>query len=251
MKIVIIEDQPLLGQNLKQQIEDAQLGFEVVGLAESVTAGIGTIIRCKPDFVFFDIEIVEGTSFDILDAIPEINFKSVFVTAHGHFAIKAIKYSAFDFLLKPVDKDELTTTLQRLKSEFDQEDNYKEKFELLFNELKGRNNHKIAIRSLDSTRYIPTKSIVRLEADRSYCKLILADGSSITSSKNMNHYEGLLPSEDFIKVHRSHIINVEEIDSLIKTDGGYILMNNEDIVPISRRKKEDFLTTIEARLKSL
>ena len=135
MKIVIVEDQPLLRQNLKQQIDEARLGFEVVGLAASVTEGIGVIIQKKPDFVFFDIEIVEGTSFDILDALPDINFKSVFVTAHGHFAIKAIKYSAFDFLVKPVDNGELINTLERLKTEFNQQEDYKEKFEILFNEL--------------------------------------------------------------------------------------------------------------------
>lgn len=250
MKIVIIEDQPLLRESLKQQIEGAQLGFVVVGLAESVSEGIGMIIRKKPDFVFFDIEIIEGTSFEILDALPEINFKSVFVTAHGHFAIKAIKYSAFDFLLKPVDKTELIDTLKRLQTEFHQEENYKEKIEILFNELKGRSNHKIAIKSLESTRYIPTKSIVRIQADRSYCQLILEDKTSIVSSKNMNYYEGLLPTEDFIKVHRSHIINVDKIDAIIKTDGGYIQLNNGDVVPISRRKKEEFLATLETRLKN-
>lgn len=249
MKVVIIEDQYQLRKSLIQQIEKANLGFQVAGTGESVSQGIGIIVQKKPDFVFFDIEIMHGTSFEILDALPEINFKSVFITAHGHFAIKAIKYSAFDFLLKPVNPAELINTLIKLKNEFEQKDDYKEKFELLFNELKGKSNHKIAVRSLDSIRYIPVKSIIRIEADRSYSYIKLDDGSTITSSKNMSHYENLLPENEFIKIHRSHIINFEKIDSVIKSDGGHIKLVNQEIIPISRRKKEEFLSMIENKLR--
>jgi two-component system LytT family response regulator len=248
MKIVLIEDQHLLRKSLKTQIENAHLGFEIVGEAESVSQGIGIITLRKPDIVFFDIEIVEGTSFEILDALENINFKSVFITAHGHFAIKAIKYSAFDFLLKPVEQGELIETLHKLKQEFKQVDDYKQKFEILFNELKGRSNSKIAIRSLDTIKYITTQSIVRIEADRSYCTLHLENGVKITSSKNMNHYEHLLPNAEFIKVHRSHIININKVDAVIKTEGGFIRLSNQDIIPISRRKKEDILNIIEEKL---
>lgn len=250
MKIVIIEDQQLLRKSLKSQIENTHLGFEVVGEAESVSQGIGIITLKKPDIVFFDIEIKEGTSFEILDTLENINFKSVFVTAHGHFAIKAIKYSAFDFLLKPVEQGELVETLNKLKQEFKHGDDYKQKFEILFNELKGKSNNKIAIRSMDSIKYITTDSIIRIEADRSYCTLHIDNGTKITSSKNTNHYENLLPNTLFIKVHRSHIINIDKVDAVIKTEGGYIRLTNQELIPISRRKKEEFMNVIEAKLNS-
>ncbi len=248
MKVVVIEDQIQLRKSLIHQIQEANLGFTIVGEAEGVTSGIGTIIKQKPDIVFFDIEIIEGSSFEILDALPQINFKSVFATAHGHFAIKAIKYSAFDFLVKPYKPSELHDTLLKLKQEIGQKDDYKEKFELLFNELKGRENKKIAISSLDEVKYIPIHEIVRIEADRSYCKIVLKDNQKILSSKNMKHYESLLPDSIFIKVHRSHIINLNFIKSIIKTDGGFVKLVNNDEVPLSRRKKDDFLKIIEHKL---
>lgn len=248
MKVVVIEDQKQLRKSLIHQIEEADMGFEIVGEADGVTKGIGTIIAKQPDIVFFDIEIIEGSSFEILDALPEINFKSVFATAYGHFAIKAIKYSAFDFLVKPYKSAELLDTLRKLKKEFGQKDNYKEKFELLFNELKGRENRKIAISSLEEVKYVPIHEIVRIEADRSYCKIILKNHVRFISSKNMKHYEALLPERHFIKVHRSHIINLNFVASIIKSDGGFVKLENGHEVPLSRRKKEEFLRIIEEKL---
>lgn len=248
MRIVVIEDQAPLRKNLIHQICESNLGFEVVGEADSVSHGVFTILTKKPDIVFFDIEIIEGTSFEILDALPTLDFKSVFVTAHDHFAIKSIKYSAFDFLLKPVQSDELRVTLTKLRDEFYKKDDYQAKFELLFNELKGNRNQKIAISSLDAVRYLLVNQIVRLEADGSYCRIIMADGEAIVSSKNMHHYEQVLPSDTFIKVHRSHIINTNFVNAIIKTDGGSIQLSNGHEIPISRRKKEVFLRIIEEKL---
>ncbi len=247
MKIVVIEDQVQLRRNLIHQIHQSNLGFEVIGEAHSVSSGIKVILECKPDIVFFDVEIIEGSSFEILDVLPEINFKTVFATAHGHFAIKAIKYSAFDFLLKPFQPLELKQTLVKLRDEFYKKDDYKAKFELLFNELKGKVNQKIAISSLDTVRYILVDKITRLEADGSYCSIILDSGEVIVGSKNMRHFEQLLPTQQFVKVHRSHVINLNYVDSIIKTDGGFIKLFSGDEIPISRRKKEEFLKLIESK----
>ena len=248
MKVVVIEDQIQLRKSLIHQIIEANLGFEIVGEAGSVSKGIGVILQKKPDIVFFDIEIIEGSSFQILDALPTIDFKTVFATAHGHFAIKAIKYSAFDFLLKPFRNDELIETLQKLKNEFGQKENYDEKFQLLFNELKGKENKKIAISSLDEIKYVLVNDIVRIEANRSYCEIFLADKTKMTSSKSMKHYELLLPSTSFIKVHRSHIINMNYVDAIIKSNGGFVKLKNQEEIPLSRRKKEEFLTILEQKI---
>lgn len=248
MKVVVIEDQIQLRRNLIHQIHQANLGFEIVGEASSVSEGIKVVLNSKPDIVFFDIEIIEGTSFEILDALPEINFKSVFATAHDHFAIKAIKYSAFDFLVKPFQPQELEQTLLKLKSEIFKKDDYQEKFELLFNELKGKVNHKIAISSVDSVKYIEVNKIVRLEADGSYCRIFLDSGEVIVASKNMGFFEQLLPLKQFIKVHRSHVINIYFVDSIIKNDGGFIKLSTGVEIPISRRKKDEFLRLIESKM---
>lgn len=251
MKIVVVEDQEQLRKSLIHKIENTGLGFTIIGEASSVNEGIGVILTKKPDIVFFDIEIIEGSSFEILDALPEIDFKSVFVTAHGHFAIKAIKYSAFDFLLKPFKDEELTETLIKLKENFGQQDDYKEKFQLLFNELKGKTNKKIAISSLDSIRYILVNDILRIEASRSYSTIFLNSGEAILSSKSMSYYENLLPENTFIKVHRSHIINLNYIDSISRSEGGFVKLSNGYEVPLSRRKKEDFLRIITNQLGKL
>ncbi|MFK8037616.1 MAG: LytR/AlgR family response regulator transcription factor [Crocinitomicaceae bacterium] len=248
MKVVVIEDQLPLRKNLIYQIRESNLGFNVVGEASSVTEGTRAILQTSPDIVFFDIEIIEGSSFEILDALPALNFKSVFVTAYDHFAIKAIKYSAFDFLLKPFKPEELIQTLLKLKKTIHTKDDYKSKFEILFNELKGKENPKIAISSLESVRYIMTNNIIRLEADSSYCSIHLVGGEVIVSSKNMKHYELVLPAHNFIKVHRSHIINTNMITAILKNDGGSIKLINNDEVPISRRKKEEFLELIKRKM---
>lgn len=248
MRVVVIEDQIQLRKSIIHQIVEANLGFEIVGEADSVSSGIGTIIQKKPDIVFFDVEIIEGSSFQILDALPNINFKTVFATAHGHFAIKAIKYSAFDFLLKPFRNEELIETLLKLKKDFGLKDNYDEKFQLLFNELKGKENKKIAISSLDEIKYVVVNDIIRIEADRSYCQIILTNNIKITSSKSMKHYELLLPTTSFIKVHRSHIVNMSFVDAVIKTNGGFVKLKNQDEVPLSRRKKEEFLMILENKI---
>ena len=186
MKVVVIEDQVQLRRNLIHQIHESNLGFEVIGEAHSVSEGIKVILKCKPDIVFFDIEIIEGSSFEILDVLPEINFKSVFATAHDHLAIKAIKYSAFDFLLKPFQPIELKRTLVKLRDDFFKKDDYKAKFELLFNELKGKTNQKIAISSLESVKYIGTGYLVNGNYNKAALVfkigLKLADSLKITKS---------------------------------------------------------------------
>ncbi len=249
MRTVVIEDQIQLRKSLEQQINGYGSGFKVIAGAGSVTEGIGLIMRHQPELVVFDIEIIEGTSFDILDALPKIDFKIIFATAHGHFAIKAIKYSAFDYLLKPIDPGELSAALDKLNQQKSVSDDYKEKFELLFNELKGIGNKKIGISSLDSVTYVEIRDIVRFEAQRSYCKIVLANGKHLMSSKNMAHYEGLLPHHEFSKIHRSHIINVSCVEAVIKSEGGAVQLKNGDIVPISRRKKDDFLEFLNSRIR--
>ncbi|MCH2233591.1 MAG: LytTR family DNA-binding domain-containing protein [Crocinitomicaceae bacterium] len=251
MNVVVVEDQVQLRKSLIHKIESSNLGFNVIGVAAGVNEGIGVILKTKPDIVFFDIEIIEGSSFEILDALPEINFKSIFVTAHGHFAIKAIKYSAFDFLLKPFSDEELFETLVKLKENIGLQDNYKEKFQLLFNELKGKTNKKIAVSSINSIRYIIVGDILRIEASRSYSTIFLASGEEILSSKNMGHYENLLPEGHFIKVHRSHIVNLNFIESISRSEGGFVKLSNGYEVPLSRRKKDDFLKIITAQLGQL
>ncbi|MEZ4937567.1 MAG: LytTR family DNA-binding domain-containing protein [Crocinitomicaceae bacterium] len=250
MKVIVIEDQPQLRKNLIQQIIQADLGYYVVGEADSVSSGIQIIQKEKPDIVFMDIEIYEGTSFDILDSLRNPDFKIVFVTAHGHFAIKAIKYSAFDFLLKPFKKEELVETLQKIKSTKEEKTDYKLKFELLFNELKGKKNKKIAISSLDSVKFISIDEIIRIEADRSYCKICLTNQKQILSSKNMHHYETMLTEANFVKIHRSHIINLNFVDTVLKSNGGFVKLVNGEEIPISRRKKDYFLQVIEQNLSS-
>lgn len=250
MKVVVIEDQPTLRKNLIHQIVRADKGFYVIGEADSVSRGVQLIKKDNPDIVFMDIEILEGTSFDILDQLKEIDFKIVFVTAHGHFAIKAIKYSAFDFLLKPYKQEELYETLEKLKETSGDDEDYKQKFELLFNELNGKKNKKIAISSLESVKFISVDDIIRIEAERSYCKIFLSDKKEILSSKNMHHYELMLSDQNFVKIHRSHIINLNYVDTVLKSNGGFVKLNNGDEIPISRRKKEYFLQVIEQNLSS-
>jgi len=248
MRIVIVEDEIPLRNSLKKEILALNSDFVIAGEASGVLDGIKIINQVKPDIVFFDIEIIGGTSFDILDTLNEITFKTIFVTAHNHFAIKAIKYSAFDYLLKPVNPNDLRESIAKIATENQLKDDYQQKLDLLFNELKGKNNQKIGITSLDAVNYIDINDIVRIEADRSYCHIFLTNNKKITSSKSLNYYEKILPMDVFFKIHRSHLININKIEALIKTDGGYVQMSSNVSVPISRRKKEEFMKILDRKL---
>ena len=192
-----------------------------------------------PDLLFLDIQMPGFSGFDLLKSLKQLDFSVIFTTAHSEFAIEAIKHSAFDYLLKPIDDELLVQSFQRFKA-MTQQSNRSVEINELHQLIKSQtlNQHKrITINSSDGLHYINTADIMRIEADGNYSAIYLEDGSKYLSSKNLKSYEDILPHPPFIRAHYSHLVNREYVRSLIKSE--ILVLKNNAEIPISRRRKKD------------
>lgn len=246
IKAIIIEDESKSRALLQSLVEKHCEGVEIVGAAENVKSGIALIKEKKPDLLFLDVAMPDGTGFDVLEAVKEQNFEIIFTTAFDEYAMKAIKYSALDYLLKPIDLDELQEAVKKLKERGEMERD-KKSVEFLLENVKEKKStySKITLPTGNAYEIVNVKDIVRCEADGNYTKFFLTDKRRLLISNSMKHYEELLPENDFIRVHHSHLININHVLRYVKTDGGFVVMSDESEVEISRRKKDAFLQYLE------
>ncbi len=243
LKAIIIDDEAKGRMALTQKLHDYCKEVRTVGEAENGKAGIKLIEKTKPDIVFLDIEMPRMDGFEMLHRLPEKNFHLIFTTAYDQYAIKAIKYAAFDYLLKPVDIEELKLAISKISTY--QHAHTEKKLELLDQNFYGKNVfNKIAISTLDGLLFFEIKDIVHLEANSNYTTLYFVSGSKLVASKTLKDFEELLPADIFFRVHHSHLINLNYIKRYIKGDGGQIELQNGNYVDVSRRKKEEFLKAI-------
>ncbi len=241
-KTVIIEDETHSREFLKNLLTELYPNLQVVGTAADVPEAVQLINREQPDVIFLDIELHTGTGFDVLQQIDKYDCNIIFTTAYDHYAIKAIKFSAVDYLLKPIDLDELKTAIGKLKQKGDT-GNASHTIDTLLSNLKNlkSDNPSITLATSDGLEFVPVKTIVRLEASGAYTTFFLNDARKIMVSKNLKEYETLLEDHHFMRVHNSHVINLKEVKKLIKTDGGYIVMSDNSHVVLSPKKRDDFL----------
>jgi len=242
LKAVIVEDEKHSRQTLKSLVEEFCIDIEVIGLAGSVTEAVEVIKTNNPDVIFLDIELQTGTGFDVLNQVSHLNFEVIFTTAFEQYAIKAVKFSSLDYLLKPIDLEELQSAVQKAQSKKNQEV-YKKQLETLMLNLKQQKPklNKICLATSDGFEFIEVNDIIYCKAEGSYTSFILKNKNKLLVSKHLKEYENLLLEQDFMRVHNSFLINLKEVKKYVKADGGYIIMNNNDTVSISRSKKDDFI----------
>ena len=246
LKSVIVEDEKNSRESLKNIIEEFIDGVEVVGMAASVEEGISVIEEVQPDLVFLDIELQTATGFDLLDRIENRNFEVIFTTAFEQYALKAIKISSLDYLLKPIDIDELQLAVNKYKHK-PKEGDMEKKVQLLLNQINNDDTpNKICLSTSDGFEFVDTENIVLCEANGSYTNFILKEGKQILVSKNLKEYENLLAGNRFMRVHNSFLINLKEVKKYVKSDGGYIIMNNAKEISISPRRKDEFMQKMSA-----
>ncbi len=246
MNVVIVDDEPLARQIVESIIVDNFPSINIVGQAGSVKEGINIITIKKPDLVFLDVDLTDGTGFDILQGLPRIDFKIIFITAYQEYALRAIKFSAFDFILKPVNTTELVDTLKRVSSESKMHDQVV-KWEALFNNISKleEKTHKIVLKTSESIHLVPVTDIIHCEADNNYTTFYLVSGEKIVISKGLKEYEDLLEGHGFFRVHQSHLINMNFILRFDKRDGGYVILTDKSTIPVSQRKKQKLLEFFE------
>ena len=216
--------------------------IEVVGEGDGVKAGVEKIKELSPDVVFLDVQMPDGTGFDLLEQFSEINFKIIFASAFDKFAIQAFKFSALDYMLKPIEPEKLKEACAKLN-----EDNrfaeINKKLEVL---MSNKNSfEKIALPTLDGIIFVKIKEILRCESDNNYTNIFLQDGKKIIVSKTLKEYDEMLSPFNFFRIHKSHLINLAFLARYRKGDGGYVEMEDGAELEVSRRRKEEFLNALQ------
>ena len=250
-KAIIIDDEPKGRLALKQKLADYCPDVNVIAEADNGPEGIFLIEFHKPAIIFLDIEMPRMNGFEMLSEIEEKNFHIIFTTAYDQYAIKAIRFAAFDYLLKPVDIEELQAAVKKVKTvgslaEKATASNTARQVELLKQNMEQpkRQLHKLAVPALDGLFFYDINEIVQLEANSNYTNIYFKNKSKIIASKTLKEFEEILPEDIFFRAHHSHIINLHFIKRYIKGDGGQIEMQNGNYVDVSRRKKDEFLKII-------
>ncbi len=246
MKAVVVDDEFFSRQTVTDLLNDNFKDIEVVGQADSVKTAVELIPSLKPDLVFLDVDLTDGTGFDILNLLKPIDFKIIFITAHQEYAMKAIKFSAFDYILKPVSESELKAAVERVLADKNSA-NYQLKMDAFFYNAENirKEGKKIVLKTSESIHLVSVCDIIRCEADNNYTTFYLATGERIVISHGLKEYEDLLGSYGFFRVHQSHLINLKFIARFDKKDGGYVILTDKSQIPVSQRKKQKLLEVIE------
>jgi two-component system, LytTR family, response regulator len=247
IKTIIIEDEKKSREMLAAIVQKNCPELEVLGLAKDVKTGVELIKTIKPELVFLDISMPDGSGFDLLEQVAGSKFELIFVTASDQHAIRAIKYSACDYILKPVDIDELKLAVDKVVKKKNTTPNM-ENLQFLIQHLKrsDENFQKITLATGTAYEIVNIKDIIRCQADGSYTYFYLTDKRKLMVSAGLKHYEELLPENEFIRVHHHHLINMSHVIRFLKEDGGYAVMSDGTKIEISRRKKESFMEKLNS-----
>ncbi len=240
MRAIIIDDEKKGREILKSLIETYCKEVEIIVQACNAEEGYELIQKHEPDVVFLDVEMPSGDGFSLLERFDEITFQIVFTTAFDDYAIKAIKFHALDYLLKPIDIDELRVAVENVKKALQEERGTNNRYMEMLQSRK-ENTGKLALPIKDGIVYLSISEIIRVESDGAYSIFYTDCGKKHLSSKNLGEYEDILPGFGFFRVHRSHIVNVKKVKKFIRSDGNFIEMEDGSRVEIARRKKDEFL----------
>ncbi|WP_289040876.1 LytTR family DNA-binding domain-containing protein [uncultured Zobellia sp.] len=242
LKAIIVDDEKHCQDRLLLLLKTYGT-VEVQEVASSFEEGLDAIKRYSPQVVFLDIQLHNKTGFELLQAVPSINFEVIFTTGYDNYALEAFKFSALDYLLKPIAEDDLHTALEKLKKKISLQE-ISQKMEVLFQNLEGQKTsdfQKIAVPTVDGLSMIAIKDIVRCQSDINYTHLYLKDDKKLTVAKTLKYFEALLDKHHFYRTHQSHLINLACVDKYVKGKGGYALMNDGSHIEVAVRRKEDFL----------
>ena len=237
---IIIDDEPGNIDVLRKMINDFCEGILITGTASSVDDGIRVIKETKPDLVFLDIEMPGKNAFDLIDYLTPVEFEIIFVTAYEHYALKAFRYSAIDYLLKPINIRELREAVEKAKNRI-QESNFQDRLNNFF-DIEKKKETKIAVQLKDGYSFINYNDIICCSSEGAYTMLYLANGSKVLSSNNLKHFVELLPEDVFCRIHNSYLVNLDHAVSYSKGRGGVLVMANKMTLEVSQRKKDELLS---------
>jgi len=239
-RTIIIDDEDKARFALKQLLAEYSTDIQIVGEASDVASGLLLIAETVPELVFLDVQMPDGTGFDLLGKIPDIAFKVIFVSAYDRFALTAFKFSAIDYILKPVNSTDLTQALEKIEKPADSQP---AKIKVLLGNRSGI--EKIVLPSQDELLFVRIDEIVRCESDNNYTYFYLEKGNRILVSRTLKDYEELLEPMGFFRIHKSSMINMRFLKKYKKGEGGTVTLEDGTQLEVSRRRKDDFLKVLQ------
>ncbi len=245
LRAIIIDDEKTSCDALSGLLKRYCENITVIAVADGYKSGIKAIHEHKPDVVFLDIQMPDGSGFQVLEDVNEVNFEVIFTTAYDQYAIKAIKYSALDYLLKPIIPSDLVNAVKKVEQKRNLSEMSSNIKVLLENIKTKSSSKKIVLSTSEKIHVVETDDIVRCESDDYYTRFFFKDGKTLLISKTLKETEQLLGEFDFLRPHKSHLVNIKYIKGFLKNDGGYIQLSDGSKVPVSRRKKEKVIHTLQ------
>ena len=251
IKTVLVDDEPRGLSALQKLLEMNCPELEIVGLCNSADEAKDMIEKLKPELVFLDIAMPEKNGFDLLQEISPVDFEIIFVTAHNDFMLQAFKYSAVDYLLKPVEDDLLTEAVRRAAKRIEDKTTGSQLETLLYNvrQKEGGQKLKMCITSLKGFQVVKLSDIIYFEASSNYTNFHFTDRPLICASKPIHEFEELLADSNFVRIHKSVVVNLEHVKEYLRGEGGTIVLSNAKKVEVSRRRKESFINRMKEYYK--
>ncbi len=245
LRTIIVDDEAHMRQSLEKLVKQYCPNVKIIAKADSVKTGVEVITKYHPDLILLDIKMDDGTGFDLLKQIDNIDFKVIFVTAYDQYALQAFKFSALDYLLKPVDVDDLVLAVNKA------EDILMKEISTQLNTLEhniqteDKSKKKIVLKTFDNIHLVKIGDIIFCESDVNYTTFHLENGNNVTVSVNLKEYDDMLNDYGFFRVHKSFLINLSHIERFEKADGGNIILVNDHRVPVASRRRAQLLELFE------
>lgn len=242
---ILVDDMPSALQLLQADLESKHSDIQIIGTAKSVVKAAKLLRHKTPDILFLDIMLGDGTGFDVLEIFPDLDTKIIFVTASDEYAIKAFKFAAIDYVLKPYSDEELASAIDKAKNQIAPN---KERLNILRDTLTEPNKKpkKISLHTLEKISVVDLDDIIRCESDSNNTMFHLNGGQKIFVTKTLKYFADMLKSYGFIRTHQSHLINLQYVKEFIKSDGGYLILKNKDNIPVSVRKRAEVIDKLSS-----
>lgn len=240
IRILLVDDEAPCRNALRIFLNSGCPEAQIIGEAASLAEATELLLQAAPDVLLLDVALEDGTGFDLLDRFPQPDFKVIFTTAHDEFALRAFRYSALDYLLKPVDPEDLVAAVRKavVPGESSQ---HQRQLDLLRHNTTTRQFDRITLNTGDGLLFIQTLEITRIEAQGNYSFVFLENGERHLAAQSLAAFEEIMPIPPFFRAHQSHIVNTAYVRKLAKDDGDCLLMTDKSVVPLARRRKEAFL----------
>ena len=246
LKTILVDDEPLARESLRNLLAAYVEGVEVVGEAGNVAEAAALVHSHHPDLVFLDIDMPQQDGFKLFDQLQDVDFHTIFATAHNQFAVKAFRFSAADYLLKPIDPHRLQEAVEKVRKR-SRKGQLPIDIQALLAELREKTLSRLAIPTTRGLDMVPISGILRFEADGNYCIILLKDGGKIVSSQNIGYFEDLLVESQFLRIHQRHLVNLNEVVRYIRGRGGQVVLTNGEALTVANRRKSMLVARLRGR----